>query len=73
TAFQIHNQLRGYIFKEYQLPIINNSKIIKSVLTNQRHSKAKYLEKKDDCFIISGIDKYIVIAYKDLEMRRSDV
>ncbi|MGN7425323.1 formyltransferase family protein [Cytobacillus praedii] len=73
TAFQIHNQLRGYIFKEYQLPIINNSKIIKSVLTDQRHNKAKYLEEKDDCFIISGIDKHIVIAYKDLEMRRSDV
>ena len=46
TAYQIHNQLRAYIFKEYQLPKINNIKIIKSVLTNDKHNKANYVEEK---------------------------
>ncbi|HEF1355612.1 TPA: hypothetical protein R8R39_001559, partial [Campylobacter jejuni] len=35
TSFEIHNQIRAFIFQEYQLPIINNSKIIKSILINE--------------------------------------
>lgn len=65
TSFQIHNQLRAYIFKEYQLPRINGKNIVKTVLTSEKHQKSNYIEERDDWFIITGIDRYIIKAYKE--------
>ena len=64
TSFEIHNQLRAYIFKEYQLPIIENKKIKSSVWLNEKIEKNILLEEKE-YFIISGIDNYKILAYKD--------
>tara|TARA_Y100000389_G_C17366752_1_gene466727 strand:- start:22 stop:843 length:822 start_codon:yes stop_codon:yes gene_type:complete len=64
TSFEIHNQLRAYIFKEYQLPIIENKKIKSSVWSNEKIEKNILLEEKE-YFVISGIDNYKILAYKD--------
>tara|TARA_B100001250_G_C19806920_1_gene793774 strand:+ start:1466 stop:2287 length:822 start_codon:yes stop_codon:yes gene_type:complete len=64
TSFEIHNQLRAYIFEEYQLPIIDNKKIKKSVLLSKKIERNILLE-QEEYFIISGIDNYKILAYKD--------
>ena len=64
TAYEIHNQLRAYIFPEYQLPKIQDVRIYKSELTNDKMDSKKIIE-EDDKFLISGIDKFIVKAYKE--------
>lgn len=66
TAFEIHNQLRAFIFYEYQLPIIEKSKIIKSVLTNKKINRINKVEEYENYYEILGVDKYIVKAYKKL-------
>ena len=63
TSFEIHNQLRAFIFEEYQLPTINNKKIKSSVLLNEKIEKNALIEDKE-YFIISGIDNYKILAYK---------
>lgn len=63
TSFEIHNQLRAFIFEEYQLPTINNKKIKSSVLLNEKIEKNVLIEDKE-YFIISGIDNYKILAYK---------
>jgi len=63
TAYEIHNQIRAYNFKEYQLPKIMNKFISKSVLTNEKKEYEKIVE-FDDRFEIVGIDKYVVQTYK---------
>ena len=60
TSFQIHNQIRAFIFKEYQLPSINNKKIIKSVLTSEKIKRNFYYENGNK-IILSGIDCYKII------------
>ena len=62
--FEIHNQIRAYIFKEYQLPVIKNKKIKKTILLDEKIDTSVIIEEKD-CFVISGIDSYKIIAYKD--------
>lgn len=64
TSFEIHNQIRAYIFEEFQLPEINGRKIYKSVLTNRKSLKANEIIEQPLFFEISGIDRYIVEAYK---------
>ena len=64
TSFEIHNQIRAYIFKEYQLPVIKNKKIKKTILLDEKIDTSVIIEEKD-CFVISGIDSYKIIAYKD--------
>jgi len=64
TALEIHNQLRAFIFQEYQLPIIKNSKIIKSILTNKKINRINKIEEYENYYEILGVDKYIVKAYK---------
>lgn len=64
TSFEIHNQLRAYIFKEYQFPSINGFEIKKSQLTIEKIENNSFIE-QDDSFIISGIDGFKIIAYKN--------
>tara|TARA_Y100001935_G_C17275988_1_gene494699 strand:+ start:611 stop:1432 length:822 start_codon:yes stop_codon:yes gene_type:complete len=64
TSFEIHNQIRAYIFKEYQLPLINGYEIKKSKLTNDKIENNSLIEQSDS-FIISGIDGFKIIAYKN--------
>lgn len=63
TSFEIHNQVRAFIFPEYQLPKINNCEIVKSVLTADK-LEYNYFEETEDKFIISGIDGYKIELYK---------
>ena len=63
TSFSIHNQIRAYIFEDYQLPTINGSKIIKSILTDRLTKNCSINEEREK-FIISGIDGFIIEAYK---------
>ncbi|MCX7747167.1 MAG: formyltransferase family protein [Clostridia bacterium] len=64
SALEIHNQLRAFIFKEYQLPTVNGQNIEKSCLTNRKATLANKIIEHSEYFEISGTDKYIVIAYK---------
>ena len=61
SSFEIHNQIRAFIFPEYQLPKIDNKEIYKCILTNEKIKKRKITEKER--FIISGIDGFKIIAY----------
>lgn len=63
TSFEIHNQIRAYIFDEYQLPHIKNIRIKKSLLTRKK-IKRKYFKEIEDKFIISGIDGFKIVALK---------
>lgn len=63
TSFEIHNNIRAFIFKEYQLPKLNNIKIIESRLTNEFIGYKKFIESPTH-FIISGIDGYKILAKK---------
>ena len=36
TAYQVHNQIRAYIFPEYQLPVLDGRKVRKSQITRRR-------------------------------------
>jgi len=64
TSFEIQNQIRAFIFPEYQLPVIKGEKIIKSELLPFKHKRAKIVEEDENFFIISGIDRYVVKATK---------
>ena len=66
TAHQIYNCLRGFTFREYQLPFYNESKIYKSeILSEKSITKPNTLIFEDDeCFIISTID-YNIKLFKD--------
>lgn len=61
TSFEIHNQIRAFIFKEYQLPVVEGLRIIKSVLSNEFIGR-NFLEKTGEKLIISGIDGYKITA-----------
>lgn len=63
TSFEIHNQVRAFIFPEYQLPKINNCEIVKSILTTDK-LEYNYFAETEDKFIISGIDGYKIELYK---------
>jgi len=65
TSFEIHNQIRSMIFKEYQLPNIKGKKIKKSILLNEKMREARKIIEFKDRFEISGIDRYIIKAYKN--------
>lgn len=65
TSFEIHNQFRAFIFEDYQLPLINNKKIIKSELKYEQIGRNKFIE-FDNYFIISGIDGYKIKLHKKL-------
>lgn len=62
TSFEIYNHLRAFIFPPYQLPKIDDEKIYKCILTDEKIKDRKIVQK--DSFIISGIDSFKIIAYK---------
>jgi len=64
TSFEIHNQIRAFIFKEYQLPVIQSYLIKKSLLTNDK-IKNNYFADEGKNIIISGIDGYKIVLEKD--------
>lgn len=63
TSFEIHNQLRAFIFKEYQLPKINGVKIFQSILSEEYIGRNVF-EDSGDCFILSGIDGFKIVGKK---------
>jgi len=63
TSFEVHNQIRAFIFKEYQLPEINGVKVKKSILTNEKIEK-KYFNEIKEKFIISGTDGLKIEVFK---------
>ena len=67
TAFEIYNQIRAFIFPEYQLPVVQGYKINKVTLLTQCESdiaKRGRVEDLDDFLILIGIDGYKVKALK---------
>lgn len=66
TAINIHNQIRAFNFREYQVPKIFDTKIISSKILNSSSNKksGSILFENDICFVISTIDKDIAI-FKD--------
>lgn len=67
TAFEIHNQIRAYAFREYQLPQIMGRNIVSSkILSRKSCEKAGHLVKEDiGKLIISTID-YDLLVNKDV-------
>jgi len=66
TAIHIHNEIRAFNFREYQVPKVFNSKIISSKILNSNSNKkaGEIIFENDICYVLSSIDKDIVI-YKD--------
>lgn len=66
TSFDIKNQIRALNFREYQLPIINGSRISHVILTKERSDvkSGTILYEDDDYIKIATID-YNIKAYKD--------
>jgi len=63
TSFQIHNNIRAFIFEEYQLPKINGFYIKRSFLTNEKIER-NYFKDLGNFIILSGIDGYKIILEK---------
>ena len=66
TSFEIHNQLRAFIFKEYQLPKLNNVRVKSTILTDEFIGYNIFREEKTQ-FVLSGIDGYKLFALKDID------
>ena len=66
TALNIHNQIRAYNFREYQLPEVYGKKIRFSEITKNRSAEkpGSILWQNDDCIMIATID-YDVVLYVD--------
>ena len=63
TSLEIHNQLRAFIFKEYQLPTINRARISRSILSGEFIGR-NVLEDRGGEFVLSGIDGFKIVAEK---------
>jgi methionyl-tRNA formyltransferase len=64
TSYEIHNQIRAFIFKEYQLPKVGNYYITKSTLTKEIIGRNSFIEMENE-ITIAGIDAYKIILIKD--------
>jgi len=66
TAINIHNQIRAFNFREYQVPKVFEVNIIASKILNSSSSNkaGSVLFENDICFVISTIDNDIIL-YKD--------
>jgi len=66
TVINIHNQIRAFNFREYQVPKVFNHRIISSKILNSSSNKkpGEIIFENDICYVLSSIDKDIVI-YKD--------
>lgn len=63
TSFEIHNQLRAFIFREYQLPRLNGVSIAKSILSGE-FIGANVFRESENMFILSGIDGFKIMTQK---------
>ncbi len=66
TSLSIHNQIRAFNFREYQVPKVFETNIISSKILNSSSKKkaGSVLFENDICFVISTIDNDIAL-YKD--------
>lgn len=66
TAWEIHNQIRAFAFRPYQLPYIHNHKVTHSCILDSKSKKAPgtIVEDHENYLILSSID-YDVMVYKD--------
>ena len=66
TSLSIHNQIRAFNFREYQVPRVFETNIISSKILSSGSKKktGSVLFENDICFVISTIDNDIVL-YKD--------
>jgi len=66
TAINIHNQIRAFNFREYQVPKVFETDIISSEILDSSSNKkvGSIIFENDICFAISTIDNDIVL-YKD--------
>lgn len=63
SSFEIYNQIRAFIFAEYQLPKINDIAIKKITLTNEFIGYNKFENfPRENKIIFSGIDGFKLIA-----------
>lgn len=62
TSFEIYNQIRAFIFPEYQLSEIEGRKIYKAELTDKKTAN-NTLIMENDKFLISGIDGYLIRVF----------
>lgn len=71
TGFEIYNQIRAFIFKEYQLPTIFGNKIESVKLCEYKLNQIEKVLVVDKKMYIKGIDGYGVVAFiydnKDVE------
>lgn len=66
TAFEIHNQIRAFTFRDYQLPSYNDFKVFKSELTKTTSDlkSGELILETEAFFEVSTID-YSIKLYKD--------
>ena len=66
TAFEIHNQVRAFIFEYYQLPLIKGHKIINSkiIASKSRSKPGKILAQNNKFLKISSIDYNLLLKIK---------
>jgi len=66
TAINIHNQIRAFNFREYQIPKVFETNVISSKILNSSSKKKPgvILFENDICFVVSTIDNNIIL-YKD--------
>lgn len=68
TAFQIHNQIRAFVFREYQLPVVFDRLIYKSEITNKKTSgKPGSIVHNEKAFMIINTIDYQIKLYFDYE------
>jgi methionyl-tRNA formyltransferase len=66
TAFQIHNQLRAFNFRRYQLPLVHGYKIHRSEISTLRCTgKPGTIEYEDDFKLTLNTIDYFIDVYKD--------
>ncbi len=58
TAFEIYNNIRAFIFFEYQLPIIEGYKIVSVKLLDYRMTQKDKIVLEENTIFIKGIDNY---------------
>ena len=68
TAWEIHNQIRAFSFRDYQLPIVGGNKIYRSVILREKSVRkpGAILFQDDQKLVIASID-YNLELYIDKE------
>ena len=67
TSFEIHNHLRAFMFREYQLPRLNGVSVAKSILSGEFIGTNVFCESGSE-FILSGIDGFKIVAFKEMSL-----